>query len=260
MNSRLLLTVALAGAGLAAAPQWKAPKELRFGQVETLILLEDDPAAKPLLRPQIDDKLGPLRVRSLELTEDGRGWRFQVQAFEPGLAAIPALDLGDGRRAPELRLSVPRSAPHGGPWMGWGGGREDQLPLIPFPFIWAAVAASPILLLLAGAWLLWRRGAPGRRRLNARHAFHKAWPPKGGRESLDHAHAAGRDLLAAHCGEEARAWGAEDLQARGFDPWIQWVKSLDAARFGRTSPPFPAEETLISNLEARSRDIPGRRR
>jgi hypothetical protein len=255
-----LLGLPLLACGLVAAPQWKAPKELHFGRVETLLLVDEEPGAKPILRPQVDEKLGPLHVRSLEPTEDGRGWRFQVQAFEPGTAVLPALDLGDGRRAPELRLPVPRTTPHGAPWMGWGGGREDQLPLVPFPLLWAIIAASPLLLVVAGGWMLWRRAAPGRRRLHTRHVFQKAWPPKGGREGLDSAHAAGRALLAAYCGEEAMAWGAEDFQARGFDPWSQWARSLDAARFGRTTPPFPAADTLLSNLEARSHDIPGRRR
>lgn len=259
--TRLCLLFLWAGALAVAQPQWKAPKELRFGQMEVLELRDDDPAAKPLLRPQVDEKLGPLHVRSLEPSADGRGWRFQVQAFTTGTAVIPALDLGDGRRAPELRLPVPRTTPFGAPWMGWGGGREDQLPLIPFPMGWALLAASPVLLLLAGAFWLWRKGAPGRHRLQARHGFQKVWPPKSGdRDGLDQAHAAGRALLRTHCGDEALSWGAEDFQARGFDPWSQWVKSLDAARFGRTSPPFPPLETLVQNLEARSHDIPRGRR
>ncbi len=250
-------TLLFAAVSLVAAPQWKAPKELRFGRMELLELREEDPNAKPLLRPQLDDKVGSLRLRSLEPSPDGRGWRFQVQAFETGTAVIPALDLGDGRRAPELRLAVPRSTPFGAPWMGWGGGREDQLPLIPFPLGWALLAASPLLLLVFGILWLWRRGAPGRQRAHARHSFQKAWPPKAGREGLDHAHQAGRTLLATHCGDEAMSWGADDFQARGFDPWVQWVKSLDAARFGRTTPPFPPIDTLLQNLEARSHDIPG---
>lgn len=241
----------LLSATLSAAPQWKTPPELKLGQVETLLLVDEDPSAKPLLRPQVDERLGTLRVRSLEPAAEGRGWRFQVQALEPGMVVVAPLDLGDGRRAPELRLKVPRTTPFGAPWMGWGGGREDQLPAIPFPWGWAAAAMSPLVLLVLLFVRLWRHGAPGRRRIQARHAFAKAWPPKGGRETLDLAHGAGRGLLAAHWGSDALAWGPEDFQRRGLDPWSQWLRSLDAARFGRTTPPFPALETLLANLDAR---------
>jgi hypothetical protein len=248
------LAVSLSTLPLAAAPQWKAPEKLRFGQLEVLELREDDPAAKPLPRPVVDEKLGPLRLRALEPLADGKGWRFQVQALEPGTAVIPALDLGDGRRAPELRLSVPRTAPHAAPWMGWGGGREDQLPLLPFPYGWAAVALSPILLLLAGLILLWRRGASGRKQRSARHHFGKVWPPVRERNALDKAHAAGRELLGSHFGTEALAWGADEFRKRGLDPWVQWVQSLDAARFGLLSPPFPDLAMLMKNLEAKAHE------
>ena len=256
----LLLPIALSGTALAAAPQWRAPKELRFGQLEVLELREDDPAAKPLPRPVVDEKLGPLRLRALEPLADGKGWRFQVQALDAGTAVIPALDLGDGRAAPELRLPVPRSTPHGAPWMGWGGGREDQLIEVPFPWGWAAAALSPVVLIVLGLVVLWRRGAAGRRQRAARHAFAKAWPPVRERSALDKAHAAGRDLLGSHFGEPALAWGAEDFRRQGMDPWAQWAQSLDAARFGLLSPPFPDLPILLKTLEARSHDIPRRRR
>ncbi len=239
---------------LSAGPQWRAPKELRFGILEVLELREDDPTAKPLPRPVVDEKLGPLRVRALEPLPDGKGWRFQVQALEPGTAVIPALDLGDGRAAPELRVAVPRSAPHGAPWMGWGGGREDQLPTVPFPFGWAALTLSPLLLLLGALFMLWRRGAAGRRQRAARHAFAKAWPPVRERRALDVAHEAGRTLLGSHFGAAAEAWGVEDLRGRGLDPWAQWCASLDAARFGLLSPPFPDLALLLKNLEAKAHE------
>jgi hypothetical protein len=252
----LLLALSAASIPLVAAPQWKAPKELRFGQLEVLELREDDPAAKPLPRPVVDEKLGSLRLRALEPLADGKGWRFQVQALEPGTAVIPALDLGDGRRAPELRLPVPRVAPHGAPWMGWGGGREDQLPEVAFPYGWAAAALSPLLLLAVGLLALWRRGAAGRRQHAARNHFTKAWPPVRERSALDKAHAAGRELLGAHFGEAALAWGPEDFRTRGLDPWVQWTQSLDAARFGLLSPPFPETNLLLKNLEAKAHDVP----
>lgn len=247
----LLLAAALP---LAGTPQWRAPKELRFGQLEVLELREDDPAAKALPRPVVDEKLGPLKLRALEPLPDGKGWRFQVQALDPGTVVIPALDLGDGRAAPELRLPVPRTTPHGAPWMGWGGGREDQLPEIPFPFGWAALALSPLLLALLGLLLLWRRGAAGRRQRAARHAFTKLWPPLRERSALDRAHAAGRALLGSHFGEAAEAWGPEELRGRGLDPWVQWCQSLDAARFGLLSPPFPDLPLLLKNLEAKAHE------
>lgn len=253
-GQQLILSISLSGTTLAAAPQWKAPKELRFGQLEVLELREDDSAAKPLPRPVVDEKLGPLRLRALEPLADGKGWRFQVQALEPGTVLIPALDLGDGRRAPELRLPVPRTTPHGAPWMGWGGGREDQLPLLPFPYGWAAAALSPLLLVVAGLFMLWRRGANGRRQRHARHLFAKAWPPVRERNALDKAHAAGRELLGAHFGGEALAWGADEFRKRGLDPWVQWVQSLDAARFGLLSPPFPDLPILMKNLEAKAHE------
>ncbi|HJV21258.1 MAG TPA: hypothetical protein VJ570_01120 [Holophagaceae bacterium] len=223
--------------------------------MEVLELREDDPAAKPLPRPVVDEKLGPLRLRALEPLADGKGWRFQVQALEPGTVLIPALDLGDGRRAPELRLPVPRTTPHGAPWMGWGGGREDLLPLLPFPYGWAAVALSPLLILLMGLLMLWRRGAAGRRQRHARHAFTKVWPPVRERSALDRAHAAGRELLGAHFGAEALAWGAETFRLRGLDPWAQWVQSLDAARFGLLSPAFPDLPLLLKTLDAKAHEV-----
>ncbi len=254
-----VLAVSLSTFPLHATPQWKAPKELRFGELEVLELREDDPSAKPLPRPVVDERLGSLRLRALEPLADGKGWRFQVQALEPGTAVVPALDLGDGRRAPELRLPVPRTAPHGAPWMGWGGGREDQLPELPFPLGWAAAALSPLILIFAGLFILWRRGAAGRRQRFARHHFVKAWPPVRERNALDHAHAAGRELLGSHFGAEALAWGVEEFRRRGLDPWVQWAQSLDAARFGLQSPPFPDLPMLLKNLEARSTDLPGAR-
>ena len=61
----------------------------------------------------------------------------------------------------------------------------------------------------------------------------------------------GRDLLVARFGEAARAWGPRDFQSRNLSPWDQWVKSLDAARFGQTEPPFPSPLPLVAALDAR---------
>jgi hypothetical protein len=237
---------------ISAAPAWKAPAQLKLGELQTLELREADPAAPAPPRPTVEDRLGPLRLRALEPLPDGRGWRFQVQALEPGLAVVPPLDLGNGQRAPELRLEVPRSIPYGGPWVGFGGGNDDLLPAVPFPWAWAGAALLPFLGL--GAWLVrrWRRGSGRRRLRHAAHAFHRHWPPAGrDRTDLDAAHDRGRDLLAARFGETARAWGPMDFQARNLAPWDQWVRSLDAARFGRTEPPFPASEPLVAALDAR---------
>jgi hypothetical protein len=201
----------------------------------------------------VEERLGPLHVRSMEPLPDGRGWRFQVQALEPGLAVIPPLDLGNEQRSPELRVSVPRSIPFGGPWMGFGGGNEDRLPAIPFPWAWASLLLLPPVAL--GVWVVrrWRQGSRRRRLHRAIHVFQRHWPPVDReRTTLDAVHALGRDLLAASFGEAARAWGPGDFQARGLGPWDQWAKSLDAARFGRTEPPFPAPEPLVAALNARA--------
>jgi hypothetical protein len=236
----------------SAAPTWKAPGQLKLGELETLELREEDPAAPAPPRPTVEDRLGPLRLRSMEPLADGRGWRFQVQALEPGPALVPALDLGNGQRAPELRLDVPRTIPFGGPWVGFGGGNDDRLPAIPFPWAWASLLLLPPLALVA--WILrrWRKGTARRRLHHTALVFRRHWPPASrDRAALDAAHGLGRDLLAARFGEEARAWGPAEFQARNLDPWDQWTKSLDAARFGRTEPPFPAPEPLVAALDAR---------
>ncbi|HEX4846206.1 MAG TPA: hypothetical protein VFV26_08305 [Geothrix sp.] len=236
-----------------AAPAWKAPVRLKLGALQTLELREEDPARPALPRPTVEDRLGPLRLRSMEPLPDGRGWRFQVQALEPGLAVIPPLDLGNGQRSPELRLDVPRTIPFGGPWVGFGGGNDDQLPAIPFPWAWASLLLLPPLALLAWGVHRWRQGMARRRLRHAAHAFRRHWPPPDkARHTLDAAHALGRDLLAARFGEAARAWGPTDFQARSLGPWDQWAQSLDAARFGRTEPPFPAPGPLMAILDARS--------
>ncbi|HEX9081394.1 MAG TPA: hypothetical protein VF768_03890, partial [Holophagaceae bacterium] len=72
------------------------------------------------------------------------------------------------------------------------------------------------------------------------------------RETLDAAHILGRELLAARFGEPARAWGLPEFRTHQLAPWDQWIQSLDAARFGRTEPPFPPIEALLSALDARS--------
>lgn len=245
MRSLFLL---LLGGALAAGPVWKAPKVAPYGQLTVLELTEDDPTKPPLPRPG-DDKLGPLPLRAVEATKDGRGWRLTVQPLVPGLVRIPPLDLGDGRRTPELRLEVPRTTPYGAPWMGVGGGQEDVLPAVPFPLLWSTLLLLPFAAL---GWILLRlrrKGAPKRRRALARRRFAQAWPPSGTeREALDASHAVGRDLLAATFGEAARSWGAPQLRHEGLHAWGRWCESLDAARFGRTEPPFPEREVLLKEL------------
>ncbi|WP_243324477.1 MULTISPECIES: hypothetical protein [Geothrix] len=236
----------------SASPTWKASGPLKLGELQVLELREEDPAAPAPPRPTVEDRLGPLRLRSMEPLPDGRGWRFQVQALEPGQAVIPALDLGNGQRAPELRLEVPRTIPYGGPWVGFGGGNEDLLPAIPFPWAWASLLLLPPLAL--AFWIIrrWRKGSAKRHLHHATQVFRRHWPPaRRDRTALDAAHALGRDLLAARFGDAARAWGPAEFQARNLGPWDQWTRSLDAARFGRTEPPFPAPEPLVAALDAR---------
>lgn len=234
----------------SAAPVWKAPTTLPFGQLAVLELREDDPAAAPIPRPAAEDMLGALKLRAVEPTVDGHGWRFTVQALTPGLAVIPPLDLGDGRRAPELRLTVKRTTDFGSPWVGYGGGREDVLPQIPFPWAWASLLLLPLLLLIGFIFWRWRRRASARAYAQARKAFQSAWPPKAkDRTTLDRAHGAGRDLLAAAFGEASRGWGVPDFKKAKLDAWAQWAASLDAARFGRTEPPFPDATALLSAVD-----------
>ncbi|MFN7956922.1 MAG: hypothetical protein U0P46_01140 [Holophagaceae bacterium] len=255
----LALAWGLSALSALAAPAWKAPPQPKLGELLVLELREEDSASPAPPRPTVEDRLGPLHLRALEPLPDGRGWRFQVQALEPGLAVVPALDLGNGQRSPELRLWIPRSIPFGGPWVGFGGGNDDRLPAIPFPWAWASLLLLPPLALAAWGLRRWRQGSDRRRLAHALHTFKRHWPPADReRATLDAAHDLGRDLLAARFGEGARAWGPADFQAHDVGPWDQWARSLDAARFGRTEPPFPPVEPLAAALEARSG--PGDRR
>lgn len=235
---------------LAAAPAWKVPDQIAFGELSVLEIVEQDPALPPLPRPG-EDKLGPLELRGVEPTPDGRGWRLTVQPMEPGVALVPPMDFGDGRQSPELRIRVPRTVPYQAPWMGVGGGQGDILPFIPFPWAWASLLLLPPCALGVWGWLRWRRRLPVRLRHRAQREFARHWPPgTPDRAGLDQAHALGRNLLAAHFGEEARAWGSREFEARRLAPWAIWTQSLDAARFGRTAPAFPPLAQLLGCLEA----------
>lgn len=234
---------------LNATPVWKAPKEAGFGQMVVLELREEDPAQPPLPRPA-EEKLGPLALRSVEATSDGRGWRLTVQALSPGTAVIPPMDLGDGRRSPELRIAVPRTVPYGAPWMGVGGGQGDILPYLPFPWAWASLLLVPPALLCAWLFLRWRRNGAKRALRHHRRLFAHNWPPTDGqRATLDRVHEHGRDLLAARFGEESRSWGVAEFRLRRLEVWSTWVQSLDAARFARKEPPFPPLIELLKTLE-----------
>ncbi len=229
----------IAAASLSATPAWRAPAALPFGKLAVLELREEDPKQPPLPRPG-DEKLGPLALRSVDPMPDGRGWKLTVQAFAPGLAIIPPMDLGDGRRTPELRVKVARDVEFGELWMGVGGGHEDELPEIPFPFIWASLLLLPFVVMGYFFIRRWRRNSGKRLQKKAQRAFAKAWPPPTKeRGALDAAHAAGREWLAAALSEEARAWGPKEFRAHALGPWATWVESLDAARFGKATPAFP---------------------
>ncbi len=233
------------------APVWKAPAELPMGRLSVLELREEDPGAPPLPRPG-EERLRPLAVRGMDPLKDGRGWRITVQPLGPGLAVIRPMDLGDGRLTPELRIPVPRTVPFGDPWVAVGGGREDILPYVPFPWAWSSLLILPLAAAVWAGWAHHRKGSAARRLRQARRAFTHAYPPPTGeRARLDAAHAAGRALLAAHLGEQALGWGAEDFAARRLEPWAAWVRALDAARFSGTQPAFPALLTLLTSLEGR---------
>ena len=223
---------------------------LPFGQLSVLELREDDASAAPIPRPAVEDALGDLKLRAVEPSADGHGWKFTVQPMSPGLAVVPALDLGDGRRAPELRVPVLRTTAYGSPWVGYGGGKQDNLPEIPFPWAWASLLLLPLLAL--GGWIFarWRARGGVRAYAQARKAFLAAWPPKTkDRAALDAAHGAGRSLLASAFGEASLGWGSPDFRKQRLDAWSQWTASLDAARFGRTEPPFPDAASLLSPLD-----------
>lgn len=253
MRARLLLPALLAGylAPLGAAPVWKAPSEIAFGQLAVLELREDD-AAKPAIPRPAEEKLGSLALRSVEALPDGRGWKLTVQALTAGTALIPPMDLGDGRSTPELRVQVPRTVPYGAPWVAVGGGQTDLLPYVPFPWAWASLLLLPPALL--AFWLLrrWRKNGAARALHHRRRTFAHHWPPADHRrESLDRAHVLGRDLLAARFGEETRSWGVAEFRHHNLEVWGTWVQSLDAARFARKEPPFPPLAELLKTLEGR---------
>ncbi len=241
----------LAVGSLSATPAWKTPEQLPFGELSVLEIREEDPAQPPLPRPG-DEKLGPLALRGVEPTPDGRGWLLTVQPMVPGTALVPPLDFGDGRQSPELRLRVPRTVPFQAPWMGVGGGQGDVIPYLPFPWAWASLVLLPLAALVWWTWRRWLQSAPARARHHARTAFAQHWPPlTADRAALDAAHAKGRDLLAAYFGEEARSWGIGGFKDHHLETWATWIQSLDAARFSRKDPPFPPLTELLKSLEER---------
>jgi hypothetical protein len=236
---------------LTAAPVWKAPQEMPFGELSILEIREVDPTQPALPRPG-DEKLGPLDLRGVEPTADGRGWQLTVQPMIPGIVVIPPVDFGDGRQSPELRIRVPRTVPYQAPWVGVGGGQGDVIPYIPFPWAWASLVLLPVAAMGWWIWRRWLRSAPARARHHSLSLFRHHWPPPSSeREVLDAAHNLGRNLLAAHFGEEARSWGTPEFNGRRMEVWSTWTQSLDAARFSRTEPPFPALEDLLKALEER---------
>ena len=228
---------------------WRVPPTLTLGQLASLELRQMDPAQPAPPRPG-EDRLGPLAVRAVEALADGRGWRLSVQPMAPGVVRLAPMDLGDGHLTPELLIQVPRSVPYGAAWMGVGGGPLDRLPPLPFPWPWTLPALLPLAAL---AWFLarrLRRGGAARRRHAARRTFLRHWPPAGpGRPALDAAHRAGRDLLAAHFGPAALSWDAATLAARGLEPWAEWCRGLDTARFQGATPALPSAAALLAALE-----------
>jgi len=228
---------------------WKAPAEIPMGRLSVIELREEDPGAPPPPRPG-EERLRPLAVRGMDPLRDGRGWRITVQPLGPGLAVVRPMDLGDRRITPELRITVPRTVPFGGPWVAVGGGKEDLLPYLPFPYAWSSLLLLPLAAAAWAGWARYRRGSAGRLRHRARRAFAHAYPPASlDRGRLDAAHAAGRALLAAHLGDAALGWGAEDLTERKLEPWADWVRALDAARFSGAHPTFPPLLALLGALE-----------
>ena len=42
---------------------------------------------------------------------------------------------------------------------------------------------------------------------------------------------------------------------RALGPWVLWLRSLDAARFGRSEPPFPSTEQLVAVIHAAKAEV-----
>jgi hypothetical protein len=234
--------------GQVPGPAWNLRGDLAVGRLGTLELRQEDPAQPPLPRPG-EERLGSLAVRAVEPLRDGHGWLVTVQPLAPGPTVVPGLDLGDGRRTPELRLTVPRTVPYGAPWMALGGGAQDRLPPLPFPWAWSLALLLPLALAGMLGARAWRRSAPARARRRAGSAFSRHWPPPGaGRPALDAAHASGRALLASHFGPEALSWDAPACRARGLQPWAAWVEALDQARVGAGGGALPSLPDLLAAL------------
>jgi hypothetical protein len=234
---------------LFATPVWKTPKELPLGELSVLELVEDD-ATKPSIPRPGEEKLGPLALRGVDPTPDGRGWKLTVQPLVPGTALVPAMDLGDGRKSPELRIAVPRTTPYGAPWVGVGGGQGDILPYLPFPWEWASLLLLPLAGIVIFFIWRWRKGASSRALHHARRVFAHHWPPTGkDRKHLDEAHTLGRNLLAAHFGDTARSWSPRQFQEQKLEFWAEWSMGLDALRFAKKDAPFPPANELLKELE-----------
>ena len=246
MKALLLTALALPA---SAQMVWKAPEKLPMGQLSVLELRETDPTKPAPGRPAVDETLGALPLRSLEPLADGRGWRFTVQPLKPGRLKVPVLDLGQGQQSPELVVQVPRTVAFGSDWKGVGGGPHDLPDDLPFPWGWTLLVLSPLGALGYWGFRRWRSGTPKRRLARMGHRFRTHWPPLDRkRTTLDEVHGLGRSLLEARFGNAGLAWGPRDLRVKGLHTWAQWVESLDAARFGRSQPPFPAIEALLKEL------------
>ena len=208
------------------------------------------PSAPPLpaARPGPPGPSGPARRGA----PAGRP-RLAHHGAAPG--AGPRRDAGPGPgRRPHHSRAADRGAPHHAlrrrpGWASAAAGRTC-LPDIPFPWAWATPPGHP----RGRSWSGSRAGATGppgagRRRRAARRAFAPPLAAPGrDRAHLDAAHAAGRELLAAHFGEEALGLGPGGLPGPGpgrLGTWVRraWTRPASPG----TEPPSPP---LLALLDA----------